>query len=908
MRLSTLLFAAALLAAPALAQPTSPDGSSDSASASGPRGLVASPLSADVDLDGRLDEAAWADAPVASGFVQFRPSPGDAASERTEARVLYDGTAVYIGMRMHESRPDGIGAPLGRRDANLTGDWAMVALDSYHDGRTAFVFALNPAGVQRDFLLYDDVNEDDSWDAVWAGAASQDETGWTAEFRIPLSQLRYAAGQGTQEWGLQFGRTHHRTGEEAFWSPMSPDENGMVSQFGTLSGLRDLRPPRQLEIMPYVASSLTRAPGDDLDPFFADNDLDPRVGLDLKYGLTSDLTLTATVNPDFGQVEGDPSRVNLGGFELFNQERRPFFVEGTDVFSMQPRRFFGMNRPSLLYTRRIGRNPQRSNFVPDEAHDAVGENGTVYTDSPQQSTILGAAKLSGRIGGFSVGVLDAVTGPEYGRFMGIDGDGAVVADDRALVEPTTNFAAARAKATLGKTIIGLLGTSVIRSTADPAIESALPGQGTVLGFDVEHALNDDWIINGQLAGSHVTGSASSIDRVQRSFPRLFQRPDADHLDYDPTRTSISGLTGEMNVLKSGGEHWVGSLHAEFTSPGFDANQLGFQSRADEVGIGSVIVYQQNQEQGPFQRWSANLFGGTRLNFDGDRSALFTGGNVNGRLKNFWGFGANGEVYAASTNDRLTRGGPIAASPGGYGLNVNGWTDDRKPVSAFAWTGLNRDDLGGRFNGVEVGAEIRPSSSVTVRIGPELFLSGNPRQYITSDDAPGLDATFGRRYVFGEIDQTTVSLDTRVDWTFTPQLSLQVYARPFVSRGRYSNFSQMTEARQLDFPRFGADIGTIEPLFADGADPATDQPERYRVTGPDGGTTEFGNPNFTVRSLQGNAVLRWEYRPGSALFLVWQQQRSGFSNDGGFEFDRDVSGLFTDPVTNVFVLKLSYWLG
>ena len=912
MRLSTL--AALLLAAPALAQSSVP--APAPALPGGTAVLAAHALTDEaIDLDGRLDEAAWAGAEVATGFIQLRPTPGDAASETTEARVLYDDGAVYVGMRMHDSQPGRILAPLSRRDANSTSDWAMVALDSYHDRRTAFVFAVNPAGVQRDLLIYDNVREDDSWDAVWSGAASRDEAGWTAEFRIPLSQLRYAGGLATQDWGLQFARTHVRTGEESFWSPMSPDEDGTVSQFGQLRGLENLRPPRQLELMPYVASALTRAPGDDLDPFYAENDLDPRVGLDVKYGLTSDLTLTATINPDFGQVEADPAQVNLGGFELFFQERRPFFVEGTDAFSMQPRRFFGMNRPNLLYTRRIGRTPQRTDFVPDAAHDAVGDNGTVYTDAPQQSTILGAAKLSGRVGRFSVGVLDAVTGPEYGQFRGFAEGGNLVADDRALVEPTTNYTAVRARGTFDKTILGVLGTSVVRSTANGAIAELLPSQATVLGLDIEQPVGEEWVVNGQLAGSYVTGSAASIERLQRAFPRLYQRPDADHLDLDPTRTALGGLTGEANVLKSSGEHWVGGVHGMFTSPGFDANELGFQSRADQYGVGGVLVYQQNDAQGPFQRWNANTFIGSRWNFAGDHDVAFVGGNAQGNFRNFWGAEVNGELYSRGTSDRLTRGGPIAGSPRGFGLNLNGWSDDRKPVSGYAWTGINRDELGGWFHGVEVGAEIRPSPSVSVRVGPELYRERDARQYVGSEEAPGLDATFGRRYLFGSIEQTTLALDARLNWTFSPTLSLQTYLRPFVSRGRYDRFSQMTAPGQLELPVFGEDVGSIETgtfeTDADGdevfvADPTAT--EAYRVTGPDGGTATFGNPNFTVRALQGNAVLRWEYRPGSALFLVWQQQRSGSSSDGSLRFDRDVRGLFRDPVTNVFLLKLSYWLG
>ncbi|MEM0963801.1 MAG: DUF5916 domain-containing protein, partial [Bacteroidota bacterium] len=752
MRLLTI--AALVAAAPSLAQTSAP------VPAIAPPLTISAHALTDGEailLDGVLDEAAWASADVATGFIQSGPNPGEPASETTEARVLYDNGTVYVGMRMADSEP--VRSQLGRRDVRTASDYASVVFDSYDDDRTAFQFEVNPHGVQRDFLFYDDVREDPSWDAVWSVATSRDETGWTAEFRIPLSQLRYASGRAVQTWGLQFTREINRTGERLAWAPVLPDEDGFVSRFGTLADLRGLRSPRQLELQPYVASSLTRAPGNDLDPFYADNDLDPRVGLDVKYGLTSNLTLTATVNPDFGQVEADPAQVNLGGFELFFEERRPFFVEGTDVFSMEPRRFFSMNRPSLLYTRRIGRQPQRNSFVPGAAYDAAGDNGTVYTDAPQQSTILGAAKLSGRIGRFSVGVLNAVTGPEYGAFQAFDASGGLVMDDRELIEPATNYVATRARGTFGQTIVGVLGTSVLRSTSNSAIASLLPSQATVLGLDVEHPFGDGWIANGQLAGSHVSGSSESISRLQRAFPRLYQRPDANHIEFDPTRTSLSGMTGEVNLLKTNGS-WLGSAHAAFTSPGFDSNELGFQGRADQIGVGTVVVYQQNQPQGALQNWSANLFTGTRWNFDGDREVTFFGGNANGQFNNFWGFGANGEVWSAGVGDRATRGGPLTGRAPGFGINVNGWSDDRKAISGYAWTGMNATRLF-RFNGFETGLEFRPSPSLSVQVGPNLFLERTDQQYVGTFEAPGLDATFGSRYVFGEIDQTTLALSTRL---------------------------------------------------------------------------------------------------------------------------------------------------
>ena len=892
--LLTLAVALPLAAQPLAAQPSSPAPRAEAPT------LTAHPLrDLNVSLDGRLDEPVWSQADVARGFTQLRPASGAPASEDTEARVVYDGSAIYVGMRMHDSQPERIDTQLGRRDSGLESDWAIVAFDSYDDDRTAFLFQVNAAGVLSDGLLFDDVNEDDSWDAVWDVAVSRDDTGWTAEFRIPLSQLRFASG-ADQSWGVEFGRKHLRTNEQSFWAPIVPERNGVVSQFGTLSGLRDLSAPRNLEVQPYLASALTRAPGDDLDPFFAENDLDPRVGLDVKYGVTSDVTLTATVNPDFGQVEADPAQVNLGGFELFFQERRPFFVEGTDVFSMEPRRYFSNNRPSLLYTRRIGRSPQRGSFVPDAAYEAAGENGTVYTDAPQQSTILGAAKVSGRAGRFSFGVLNAVTGPEYGRFQAIDLDGTVAMDDRELVEPTTNYAVARTRGTFGRTILGGFATSVLRSTANDAIASLLPSQATVGGLDVEHPFGD-WVLSAQAAGSVVSGSAASITRVQRAFPRLYQRPDAGHLGLDPGRTALAGWTAEANVLKTSGDHWLVGVHGNATSPGFDSNELGFQSRADQAGGGAVLIYNQNQPQGAFQQWGANAFGGVTWNFAGDRTGTFVGGNANGTFRNFWGVGVNGNAGTRTADDRGTRGGPLMTDPAGAQINANVWTDDRKPVSGYAWTGANRDELGSWFHGMEVGAELRPASNVSVSLGPEVSRSHSERQYVGAFDAPGLDATFGRRYVFGILDQTTLSLSARVNWTFTPRLSLQTYVRPFVSRGRYAGFRQLTEAGQLDLPRYGDGFGAVETRTEAGS-------LVYRLTGADGGAAEVSDPDFTVRALQGNAVVRWEYRPGSALFVVWQQQRSGFAPDGDLSFRRDVRGLFSDEVTNVFLVKLSYWLG
>ena len=897
---------ALLLAAPAGAQTGAPP-----AALAGPARVLGA-LSVEagaVTLDGRLDEAAWAEAETATGFVQTRPDPGEPASDPTEARVLYDGAAVYVGMRMHDSQPGRIDARLGRRDAFLETDWATVMIDSYDDDRTAFMFRVNPAGVRVDRLLFDDVNEDTSWDAVWDVATSRDGAGWTAEFRIPLSQLRFAGGREVQTWGVNFQRIQLRTGEQSYWAPILPSEQGLVSRFGTLGGLRGLRPPRQLELVPYLASALTRAPepapGVAPDPFYASTDLDPRLGLDLKYGLTSDLTLTATVNPDFGQVEADPAQVNLGGFELFFEERRPFFVEGTDVFSLEPRRFFATNRPTLLYTRRIGRAPQRRAFVPASVYEGAGladtvatNNGAVYTDSPFQSTILGAGKLSGRVGRFSVGVLNATTQPEHGRYRAFDGAGAPVADGRAPVEPLTNYLVGRVRGTVGGAVVGGLLTSVVRDTGDPALDALVPTTATVAGADVERSLGASWLVSGQLAGSLVTGSTEAVLGLQRAFPRLYQRPDADHLDVDPTATSLAGLTGEVNVLKVSGEHWLGGVHASLTSPGFDANDLGFQSRADFTSLGGVLVYQDNEPGGALQRWSAVGFGAVGTNFDGDRTTTFVGAEGGFQTTAFWGAYGNLFLGPRTADDRLTRGGPLATSPAGGEVSVRAYSDERRPVAVSGYVNVNADEIGGV--GVSAGpeVEVRASPAVSFELGPDVYVGRRPRQYVTAFDEPAAAATFGRRYVFARLDQAQLSLVGRLNWTFSPDLTLQLYARPFVATGRYARVQALDAPGALRLPVFGEDRGAV----TEGEDGA------LRVEPGDSGAPFTVARNFTSRALQGNAVLRWEYRPGSALFLVWQQQRSGFEPDGSLQFGRDVGGVFGDTSTNVFLVKLSYWLG
>ena len=468
-------------------------------------------------------------------------------------RLLYDEAALYVGVRLYDA-PDSVAARLFRRDEAGYSDWFGIGIDGYDDDRTAFIFAVNPKGVQRDVLYFGDDRSDESWDAVWSAAAQVDSAGWTAELRIPFSQLRYADEKSEQTWGLNFWREIARRGETAFWSPVLPDASGYVSRFGVLRGLEQLSQPRNLEVEPYASSRLVRAPGDASNPFHQPNAFSASVGGDLNYGLTSNLTLTATINPDFGQVEVDLAVINLSAYETFFPEKRPFFVEGMDAFQFgQPRTNVRVNPPFLFYSRRIGQAPHRR------------LQGHPYVDAPDQTTIAGAAKLNGNIGDhWSVGVLNAVTLSEEARYMTADG-----AQFSASVEPLTNYAVGHLWRDLsgGDGFASSFLTSVHRNLRGDALQDLLHSEAYMGGADFEHAwAGRKWIASGSLAGSYVRGTPEALAATQRSSARYFARPDAAHLRFDPGRIRLTGHALQLALQKAGGTHWRSSLWYMQASP------------------------------------------------------------------------------------------------------------------------------------------------------------------------------------------------------------------------------------------------------------------------------------------------------------------------------------------------------
>lgn len=864
----------------------------------------ASRRTAPVSVDGKLDESAWSSATPIGDLVQAVPNEGKAPSEKTEIRILYDDAAIYIGARMYDSMgKNGVRAVLTRRDQllndnSLTSDKIAFVFDPFHDKNTRMWFELNPLGVKGDHA-----NGDTSFDPVWEGATSIDSLGWVAELRIPLSQLRFARGSA-QIWGMQVWRTIDRLHEQNMWAFWRANEFGGPAYFGTLEGMTLASIPRQTEIVPYVTSrakSERAAPG---DPYHSNQEINYRAGGDLKVNLTSALTLDATVNPDFGQVEVDPAVVNLSVFETTFSEKRPFFISNSQYFSTGGLScYFCSNVSSLnfIYTRRIGRSPQLAGVVGSRAE---------FMDVTDATTILGAAKVTGRTAsGLTVGLMDAVTNRETARFR-LPGESI---DRTQEVEPLTNYFIGRLRKDLrgGATRIGTTGTLVNRSLNNLDEVQRLRRSAGDLGFDIDHHwANRAYSFNLQTALTGISGDTSAIRRAQQSSARYYQRvgrtETGDGLfstKYDPTRTTLNGYGFYARAAKETGD-WLFETMQNWRSPGFENNDVGVLSRTDYKFM-LANAARQWTTPGKYYRFLF-ISGGAQqqYNYEGDRDDAEYHAAISTTFKNYWSGNVFAIMHPSTYDHRLTRGGPTVIR---YGYNYYNFDLSGDSRSRSVW--------GMRVNfstphGTDEGGRLAFSPSLTVKPSPSTSFSINPgfdrdftaQQFIKSFSDPAARPGFGGvRYVFGRLEQKTFSVDTRVNATFTPNLSLQLFAQPFLASGHYTSFKEFAEPKSAKMIHYGADNGST----------ITKSGSTYTVD-PDGGGIAapftIGNPDFNVRSLRGTAVMRWEYRPGSTLFFVWTQQREGFDNFGDFSFSRDRSALLGDRPTNVFQVKATYWLG
>ena len=842
-------------------------------------------------IDGRLTDESWSLVEPVGDLTQIDPDEGQPASERTEIRVLFDDEALYVGARMFDKEPALVSRRLSKRDDEADADRISIYLDPMHDHLTGAIFRVSAAGVQRDQVLFNDTWNDQTWDAVWNAAVSVDEQGWSAELRIPLSQLRFPVGEH-QMWGVNVERFIRRKNETDWLELVPKKENGTASRMAHLTGIDGVRPTRHLELLPYTAARTEFIqPARAGNPFNDGSRAFASAGLDLKWGLTSNLTLDGAFNPDFGQVEVDPAVVNLSAFETFFEEKRPFFLEGSQIFGSfgvgGANNYWGFNSsdPNIYYSRRIGRAPQLA---------ASGD----FTDPPTATTILGATKMTGKTRrGWSIGLLEAITAREQARVASAAFNG------RVAVEPFSNYLVMRLKRDGRRAGVGAIATGVSRRLDTAVLENGLADQAYVAGVDGYYFLGNglNWVLAGKLAASRISGSPAAIARAQLAPQRYFQRPDAPHVSLDPARTSLGGFNGRINLNRNSGL-WQVNAALWGVSPGFESNDLGFLGSADRAGAHTVFFWR-NVTPGRVLRqrswWAAKYW---TWNYNRDLQADGVQANVYLQFLNYWNVGLNGNVRRDVQDDRLTRGGPSALLPAGRNWNVNFSSDSRKWLSANGFSGYfwNDEDSWSSNSGISI--NLKPSSKLTISTGPNFSHSRTTAQYIRSVVDPLAVDTFGGRYVFGTIDQKQLTLTTRVSVIFSPRHSLQIFTQPLLAAGDYDGFKELAVPRTYDFLRYDSPGSSL--LYDTATERYTADPD---ASGPARPFT-FGNPDFNFKSLKLNAVFRWELKPGSAFYAVWTRQQQDVSHPGEFAVARDARALFSAQGDDVFLVKMAYWIG
>jgi len=795
-------------------------------------------------IDGRDDDSIWKTATAITGFRAFDPKEDGDPTFQTQAKIGYDAQNLYVFIRMFDAHPDSIISLLSRRDVKTQSEQIKIMIDSYHDRRTGYEFAVNPAGVKRDYYTYDDSREDITWNAVWDVATRIDSLGWTAEFRIPLSQIRYPKA-AEHTFGIMIMRDIVRTGERDSWPLYRRSKSGIASQFGDLTGLRGLGSPRRLEVAPYVVSKNVSVPR----PGGFGRAQKQTVGGDLKYGLTSNLTLDATVNPDFGQVEADPAQLNLTAFETFLGEQRPFFLEGTGIFS------FNGDASRMFYSRRVGRAPQLAGLI-----------GDPNADIPATTPILGAAKLTGRLAsGTSLGTLFAVTGRQ--------------AVGSTMIEPQTEYAVIRASQDFrnGETGVGTMLTVVNRQLDDVAA-LRLRREAITGGIDGRHRFAEGrYRLAASVAGSVVRGSAGAIDRTQRNAVHLYDRPDAG-LSYDSSRTSLSGTTLLLKGAKVAGTFTYGGSY-EWLSPGFETNDIGFLAQADQQTAQAYVSIQSSQPRAFWRNASVQVYQVNQFTANGLPTTNYSEVDLYTEFQNRMTLSVSTWADNGFTAycDRCARGGPAVRATPDLNMLINLGADPRPKVVPTLAAIYTVGDFGRTtLWRVRPYVTVRSRSNFSWELGTRYQRNRNDTQWFTNLGAIGSDTT---HYLFAHLDQELLSFTSRLNYTATTVLSVQLYAEPFLTTGRYFRL------RELASPR------------------ADRYEDRYRP---------FDMPtdgaSFNVKQLHTSAVVRWEYRPGSTLFIVWTEGRDQEDrNPGSFAPTRDFRDLFGARPDNTILVKASYWI-
>ena len=841
-----------------------------------------------IKIDGILEEKVWQNE-GSSDFTQSDPEDGAQPTEKTEVWVAYDEEALYVAAWLYDSQPELITSRLGRRDDFVESDWFIFAVDPYYDKRTGFQFAVNPAGSIVDWTLYNDEWNDTTWDGVWEWKALINEKGWCVEIRIPYNQLRFPKKE-EYIWGVNFRRVIKRKNERVGFVWVAKEDSGYVSRFAKLVGINNIRPGRHIEFLPYTVGHAQYSPEETGNPFETGEKYLGNAGFDLKIGLKSNLTLDTTVNPDFGQVEVDPAVINLSAFETYYSEKRPFFIEGSNIFSQFGRggatsqANISWSSPTFFYSRRIGRAPQ----------GYVTRSG--YVNLPDRSAILGAFKLTGKLGsGWNIGFINALTAREFAE---IDSGGERLEEQ---IEPFSYYGVLRVQREFneGKQGLGFIATSVFRDLSNKNLEAIINKNAFSLALDGWTFLdkNKTWVVNGWFGGTRIEGSQQAVLGLQQSSLHYYQRPDASHVEVNEEATSLSGWGTRFSVNKQKGRFLfnaaVGAL-----SPGFDPNDVGFQNgSSDIINTHLLLGYNWPHPGKVFRNFL--LYGGPFRNYDFGGNKIWDGILilVQGQFLNYWSFNSMVAYNPKTISNRLTRGGPLALMPEGFQIDFGMSSDSRKPIVITVNESLySRPESGYSWSG-GVSLRWKPRSNISLTMGPGYYVRRSDIQWVTRVDDSLMTNTYGTRYIFGRLYQRMLYNEIRLNWTFTPKLTLQLYLQPFLAVGSHDEFKELARPKKFEYNLFGEDQSTID--YAD----------MIYTVDPDGpGPAQefsFYNPDFNMKSLRGTIVLRWEYFPGSILYFVWTQNRVDYSHPGDFNFRRDLGDLLIAPGDNIFLIKVSF---
>lgn len=830
-------------------------------------------------INGDLNDDAWINGDWDGDFTQHEPYDGARPSQATEFKVCFDDLNLYIAMKAYDSSPDSITTRMSRRD-QADGDMVFVMIDSYHDLRTGFVFGVSSAGVRFDGIWANDgQNQDETWDPIWMAKAKIEDWGWAAEMKIPFTQLRFQENSA-EVWGFLAARQIFRHNELSLWQHIPRTAPGFVHAIGEINGLEEVKPRKQFDITPYTVGAIKSYEAEEGNPFADGNDLKGNIGFDAKIGVTNNLTLDLTMFPDFGQVEADPSEVNLSAFETYFDEKRPFFIEGSSITSFNVGLGDGdQGNDNLFYSRRIGRRPHD---YPDYDSD------TEYARVPRFTDIIGAAKLTGKTkDGISIGVLESITREVKAE---IDSDG-----DRSyqVIEPLTNYSMLRVQKDFseGNTIIGGALTSTIRKLDGTDLDW-LHKDATTGGIDFTQFFKDrNYKLSASLYMSNVRGTADAIARTQESSARYFNRPDARHLKYDDTRTSLSGHGGKLEFGKLGGK-WNFLFMNTWNSPGLEINDMGFSRQSDRILNVAWTGYNFIEPFSIFRSLNLNNDIYSVWDFGGNLNGLGYEYNVNANFKNHWSSGLGGGFNYLQVSNTLLRGGPSMLSPNSWRFYYRLGTDDRKKVSLFFFSSLNGDvENSGKNSSYRVSMTIRPMNTLSISLSPGYSLTKNELQYFFSDDD---------NYIFASLDQKILSMSLRINYNITPDLTIQYWGQPFSGDFKFSQYKIITDPRAEEYTdRFH--------IYEEGTEIAQIGNE-YAINTPDY-STDFENPDFKSNEWLSNLVVRWEFLPGSTAFLVWSQTREYEGGPGSYDLGDNLDYLFTDKkANNTFLIKFSYRFG